>query len=128
MVVGIADGLSSVAGTDFPEQMVDVAFDSGFGDVQVVGDVGVGEAAGDGPEDVGLAGGEVVGQLAWWLERSWGVRGGPERVSEEGGVHGRVEDGLAGRRGPYREGDLVVAGVLGEVADGASGEGVGDGG
>jgi hypothetical protein len=62
VVVGVADGLRTVVCAGFAEQVVDVGFDGGLGDVEPRRDLGVGQAGGDQGEDLGLPGGQPVRQ------------------------------------------------------------------
>jgi hypothetical protein len=52
--------LDAVAQAEFREYSPDVRFDGGVGYDELLGDLGVGETAGDEFEDVEFAGGQVV--------------------------------------------------------------------
>jgi hypothetical protein len=72
--VGVADGLGSVGGAGFGEDVVDVGLDGGEADDKSAGDLGVAAPGSDQRQDLGLARGELVGQRPG----GDGVRGGPE--------------------------------------------------
>jgi hypothetical protein len=142
VAVGVAGGLGAVAGADLGEHVVDVAFYRCLADEQVLGDLGVGQAGRDQGEDLGLAGGEAVGEgrrrgmrlggLAWLVGGAGpsaagdglGLAGG-DRL-DQGLLDGRVQGRLAARYALQGLADLVGAGVLGEVAERAGAEGVDD--
>ena len=115
-MVGVGDGLGSVSGVDFCEQVVDVALDRAFAHDEVFGDLAVGEPLGDEGEHFGLAGVSPSGSRDGDVGLRGGAGDGVDEVVLHGGVYRGVviEDLLEGLA------DLCPAGVLGEVAAGAS--------
>jgi hypothetical protein len=59
--------LDPVAEAEFEEDSGDVGLDRGFADVELVGDLGVGEAAGDQAQDLAFAVGQV-GEQVWAVD------------------------------------------------------------
>ena len=52
------DGLDPVADTELAQQARDVAFDGGLADEEPAGELGVGQAAGEQPQDLGFPAGQ----------------------------------------------------------------------
>jgi hypothetical protein len=68
--VGKDDGLGAVVEVEFGVDSGGMGLDGGVADVEVVGDVGVREAAGDEVEDFEFAWGEV-GERGGGFARAW---------------------------------------------------------
>ena len=108
---------------------------------EALGDLGVGQAAGDEGQDLGFALGQAVGRRCGSAARPGpcncpgprpeGRLGfGPVRRGgggEEGGVHLGAQDRQAAGGGVQCPGDVGAVGVLGEVAARAGPQGVQDG-
>src|SRR5207248_8697783 len=89
--VGEDDGLYAVAQAELGEHSPDVRLDGGVGHDELLGDLRVGEAAGDEFQDVELAGCQVV--ELWWRPRGGRVVA-DERVDQPPG-DGRREQGFS---------------------------------
>jgi len=90
-LVGEDDGLNAVAQAEFREHPPDMRLDGGVGHDELLGDLRVGEAAGDEFQDVELAGRQVV-ELWGRLLRGWVVA--DERLDQPPG-DGRGEQGFS---------------------------------
>jgi hypothetical protein len=55
VLVRVADALGSASCPDLREQVVDVALDGDFSDLELLGDLGVGSSRGDSLQDLGLS-------------------------------------------------------------------------
>ena len=117
------DGLGAVAEADLGEEVVDVGLDRGLADEQLPRDLRVGQPGGDEGQDLGLALGETIRQVAVLAPGGRYARGraATRRRGTDGSSCARPRDGIDGL------GDLLGAGVLGEVAAGAGLEGGEDG-
>ena len=109
--IGVGDRLGAVRGPDLGEEIVDVGLDRGLTDEQAAGDLGVGLAAGDEAQDLGLPRGQPVGQSP-----SGRPGAPPARVSREarsGAALDRgVELGLAPRPRWRWPGEISSASAL----------------
>src|SRR3954453_5289313 len=82
--------------------------DGADAEVELLGDLAVGEPERDEPEDLELA----LGQLVGWTGRRGGLRG-------QAGTEARIQVGAAGDGDPDRLDQLLVGRVLEDVAGGA---------
>ena len=78
---GDGDGFRTVRGTEFNEDGVDVLLYAVFANAKLLGDVGIGEAARDGMENLGLTWrevghGRIFGELTFDLGRNHASTGG----------------------------------------------------
>ena len=99
-LVGRDDELGAGGAVELAEQGVDVGFDGGLADSELVGDVGVGAAAGDGDEDLAFTLGQArdgTGRTATGSGLGCAAAGGPRApLTDDDAGDLRVEDLLAG--------------------------------
>ena len=112
--VGVSDGLGAVAYAGLGENAIHVGLDGGLTDDEIAGDLGVRQTRRDQRQHLGFACGQAVGQLSG--ER--GRRLWRTEPLQDAGLYGRVKHGLPSGNPVDGGGDLLRAGVLGEVATG----------
>jgi hypothetical protein len=104
VLVGVDGDLHPVAQIEFGEDAGDVALDGGLAEAEPGGDLGVGQALGDQPDDVEFAFAEVPGRGAGW--------GAVAEVLDQPPGDGGSEECFAGGCRADGAGQLLAGGVL----------------